>query len=137
MKNLANYKIPVRSREYLIQAIFQMLFDNQIADNIIAQFKEEHKTKKVDFDLFSRSLLSIEKNIKKIESAINSLKIKNSSLELIDKSILYFAINEMLFGELDKLIVIDESLRLSKKFSSPDSYKFINVSLDKFLKTLK
>ena len=137
MKNLANYKIPVRSREYLIQAIFQMLFDNQIADNIIAQFKEEHKTKKVDFDLFSRSLLSIEKNIKKIESAINSLNIKNSSLELIDKSILYFAINEMLYGELDKPVVIDESLRLSKKFSSPDSYKFINVSLDKFLKTLK
>lgn len=137
MKNLANYKIPVRSREYLIQAIFQMLFDNQIADNIIAQFKEEHKTKKVDFDLFSKSLLSIEKNIKKIESAINSLKIKNSSLELIDKSILYFAINEMLFGELDKPVVIDESLRLSKKFSSPDSYKFINVSLDKFFKTLK
>ena len=137
MKNLANYKIPVRSREYLIQAIFQMLFNNQIADNIIAQFKEEHKTKKVDFDLFSKSLLSIEKNIKKIESAMNSLKIKNSSLELIDKSILYFAINEMLFGELDKPVVIDESLRLSKKFSSPDSYKFINVSLDKFLKTLK
>ena len=136
MKNLANYKIPVRSREYLIQAIFQMLFDNQIATNIIAQFKEEHKTKKVDFDLFSKSLLSIEKNIKKIESAVNSLKIKNSSLELIDKSILYFAINEMLFGELDKPVVIDESLRLSKKFSSPDSYKFINVSLDKFLKTL-
>ena len=79
----------------------------------------------------------IEENIKKIESAVNSLKIKNSSLELIDKSILYFAINEMLFGELDKPIVIDESLRLSKKFSSPDSYKFINVSLDKFLKTLK
>jgi N utilization substance protein B len=137
MKNLANYKIPVRSREYLIQAIFQMLFDNQIADKIITQFKEEHKTKKVDFDLFSKSLLSIEKNIKKIESAVNSLKIKNSSLELIDKSILYFAINEMLFGELDKPVVIDESLRLSKKFSSPDSYKFINVSLDKFLKTLK
>ena len=137
MKNLANYKIPVRSREYLIQAIFQMLFDNQIADKIISQFKEEHKTKKVDFDLFSKSLLSIEKNIKKIESAVNSLKIKNSSLELIDKSILYFAINEMLFGELDKPVVIDESLRLSKKFSSPESYKFINVSLDRFLKTLK
>ncbi len=137
MKNLANYKIPVRSREYLIQAIFQMLFDNQIADKIITQFKEEHKTKKVDFDLFSKSLLSIEKNIKKIDSAVNSLKIKNSSLELIDKSILYFAINEMLFGELDKPVVIDESLRLSKKFSSPESYKFINVSLDKFLKTLK
>ena len=76
----------------------------------------------------------LDKNLcKKI---IKSLSIKNTSVELIDKSILYFAINEMLFGELDKPIIIDESLRLSKKFSSPESYKFINASLDKFLKTI-
>ena len=136
MKNLANFKTAVRSREYLIQAIFQMLFDNQVASKIIVQFKIEHKSKKVDFELFSNSLLSIEKNIKKIESIISKLDIKDSSIELIDKSILCFAINEMLFGELDKPVVIDEALRLSKKFSSPDSYKFINVSLDKFLKSI-
>ena len=136
MKNLANFKIAVRTREYLIQAIFQMLFDNQKAIKIIKQFKEEHKTKKVDFKMFSASIKSIEKNKERIEAAIESLSIKNSSIELIDKSILYFAINEMLFGELDKPITIDESLRLSKKFSSPDSYKFINASLDKFLKTI-
>jgi|TARA_B100000965_G_scaffold286563_1_gene244417 N utilization substance protein B len=136
MKNLANFKIAVRTREYLIQAIFQMLFDNQKAIKIIKQFKEEHKTKKVDFKMFSASIKSIEKNKERIEAAIESLSIKNSSIELIDKSILYFAINEMLFGELDKPITIDESLRLSKKFSSPDSYKFINASLDKFLKAI-
>ena len=136
MKNLANFKIAVRTREYLIQAIFQMLFDNQKAIKIIKQFKEEHKTKKVDFEMFSASIKSIEKNKERIEAAIESLSIKNSSIELIDKSILYFAINEMLFGELDKPITIDESLRLSKKFSSPDSYKFINASLDKFLKAI-
>jgi N utilization substance protein B len=136
MKNLANFKIAIRTREYLIQAIFQMLFDNQKAIKIIKQFKEEHKTKKVDFKMFSASIKSIEKNKERIEAAIESLSIKNSSIELIDKSILYFAINEMLFGELDKPIVIDESLRLSKKFSSPESYKFINASLDKFLKTI-
>ena len=136
MKNLANFKIAVKTREYLIQAIFQMLFDNQKAIKIIKQFKEEHKTKKVDFKMFSVSIKSIEKNKERIEAAIESLSIKNSSIELIDKSILYFAINEILFGELDKPITIDESLRLSKKFSSPDSYKFINASLDKFLKAI-
>ena len=135
MKNLANFKIAVRTREYLIQAIFQMLFDHQEAKKIIKQFKEEHKTKKVDFKMFSLSLKSINKNKKKIESILASLKIKSSSIELIDKSILFFAINEMLFGNLDKPIAIDESLRLSKKFSSPESYKFINASLDKFLKS--
>ena len=136
MKNLANFKIAIRTREYLIQAIFQMLFDNQKAAKIIKQFKEEHKNKKVDFKMFSASIKSVEKNKEKIEASIASLSIKNTSVELIDKSILYFAINEMLFGELDKPIVIDESLRLSKKFSSPESYKFINASLDKFLKTI-
>jgi N utilization substance protein B len=136
MKNLANFKIAIRTREYLIQAIFQMLFDNQKATKIIKQFKKEHKTKKVDFEMFSASIKSVEKNKEKIEASIESLSIKNTSVELIDKSILYFAINEMLFGELDKPIVIDESLRLSKKFSSPESYKFINASLDKFLKTI-
>jgi len=136
MKNLANFKIAIRTREYLIQAIFQMLFDDQKATKIIKQFKEEHKNKKVDFKMFSASIRSVEKNKEKIEASIESLSIKNTSVELIDKSILYFAINEMLFGELDKPIVIDESLRLSKKFSSPESYKFINASLDKFLKTI-
>ncbi len=136
MKNLANFKIAIRTREYLIQAIFQMLFDDQRAIKIIKQFKEEHKTKKVDFEMFSASIKSVEKNKEKIEATMESLSIKNTSVEIIDKSILYFAINEMLFGELDKPIIIDESLRLSKKFSSPESYKFINASLDKFLKTI-
>ena len=134
MKNLASFKVSVRTREYLIQAIFQMLFDNQKASKIIKQFKEVHKTKKVDFKMFTSSMKSIEKNIKKIENTITSLSIQTSNIELIDKSILYFAINEMLYGELDKPVIIDESLRLSKKFSNPESYKFINATLDKFLK---
>jgi|TARA_B100000524_G_C23604161_1_gene353704 N utilization substance protein B len=136
MKSLANFKVAVRTREYLIQAIFQMLFDNQKASKIIKQFKEEHKTKKVDFKMFTSSMKSIEKHKKEIEDAVISLNITQSNIELIDKSILYFAINEMLYGELDKPVAIDESLRLSKKFSSPDSYKFINAGLDKFLKSI-
>tara|TARA_B100001540_G_scaffold316648_1_gene347088 strand:+ start:1693 stop:2106 length:414 start_codon:yes stop_codon:yes gene_type:complete len=137
MKNLANFKVAVKTREYLIQAIFQMLFSDQKASQIINQFKNEHKNKKVDFILFANSLNSIQNNRRKIESILISLKIKDSNIEIIDKSILYFAINEMITGDLDKLVVIDESLRLSKKFSSPESYKFINASLDKYLKTHK
>ena len=137
MKNLANYKISVRTREYLIQAIYQMIFDNQGSSVIISQFKNEHKAKKVDFKMFSQSLKSIEKNKIKIDAVIDSLDIKKSSIQIIDKSILYFAINEILYGSLDQPITIDESIRLSKKFSSPDSFKFINASLDKFIKKLR
>ena len=58
MKNLANFKIAVKTREYLIQAIFQMLFSDQEAAEIINQFKNEHQDKKVDFAMFTKSLNS-------------------------------------------------------------------------------
>ena len=134
MKNLSNFKIIIKTREYLIQAIYQMLFSNDSIQKIITQFKEEHKDKKVDFIEFSDSLESIDKNKKEIESVIKSADISSSSIELIDKSILIFAINEMFYGTLDKPVIIDESIRLAKKFSSPDSYKFLNATLDKILK---
>ena len=137
MKNLTNFKVAVKTREYLIQAIFQMLFSDQKASQIINQFKNEHKNKKVDFALITNSLNYIQNNRRRIESILISLNIKDSNIEIIDKSIMYFAINEMIRGDLDRPVVIDESLRLSKKFSSPESYKFINASLDKYLKTHK
>ena len=112
-----------------------MLFSNQEAAEIINQFKNEHQDKKVDFAMFTKSLNSIQNNRKKIDSILVSLNIKDSNIEIIDKSVMYFAINEMITGNLDRPVVIDESLRLSKKFSSPESYKFINASLDKYLKT--
>ena len=56
MKNLANFKVEVRTREYLIQAIYQYFFSKQDTSDIIDQFKDEHKNKKVNFDVFSSSL---------------------------------------------------------------------------------
>ena len=135
MKNLANFKVEVRTREYLVQAIYQYFFCKQDTSDIIDQFKDEHKNKKVNFDVFSSSLESIKDNEERLKKILESLGVKDSNMDLIDKSILYFALNEMIFGNLDKPIVIDESLRLSKKFSSPDSYKFINANLDKYLKS--
>ena len=134
MKNLANFKTQIRTREYLIQAIYQYFFNNQEISDIVNQFKDEHKNKKVDFDTFSLSLESIKNNESEFKEILDSMNVEDSNMDLIDKSILYFALNEMIYGELDKPVIIDESLRLSKKFSSPESYKFINANLDRYLK---
>ena len=134
MKNLANFKIQIRTREYLVQAIYQYFFNNQEVSDIVDQFKNEHRNKKVDFEKFSSSLESIKNNKSEFKEILDSIDVKDSNMDLIDKSILYFALNEMIYGELDKPVIIDESLRLSRKFSSPESYKFINANLDKYLK---
>ena len=137
MKNLANFKIALKTREYLVQAIYQMFFNNQNPIEIIEQFKKEHELQKVDFENFSESLISINKYKEEFKKILIYLEIQDKDINLLDKSIIYFAINELKFGNLDPLVVIDESLRLSKKFSNPDSYKFINACLDKYIKNPK
>lgn len=137
MKNLASHKVAIRSREYLVQAIYQLFFNEQDVEDIIDQFKDEHKNKKVDFELFSSSLKSIQENRSELKNILDGLGVNDPDMDLIDKAIFYFALNEMVFGVLDHPIVIDESIRLARKFSSPDSYKFINANLDKFLKDKK
>jgi N utilization substance protein B len=137
MKNLASHKAAIRSREYLVQAVYQLFFNEQDVEDIIDQFKDEHKNKKVDFELFSSSLKSIQENRSELKNILDGLGVNDPDMDLIDKAIFYFALNEMAFGVLDHPIVIDESIRLARKFSSPDSYKFINANLDKFLKDKK
>ena len=136
MKNLVNFKVALKTREYLVQAIYQMFFNNQNPIEIIEQFKKEHELQKVDFENFSESLISINKYKEEFKKILIYLEIQDKDINLLDKSIIYFAINELKFGNLDPLVVIDESLRLSKKFSNPDSYKFINANLDKYLKSI-
>ena len=137
MKNLASHKVAIRSREYLVQAVYQLFFNEQDVEDIIDQFIDEHKNKKVDFELFSSSLKSIQENRAELKNILNSLGVNDPDMDLIDKAIFYFALNEMVYGVLDHPIVLDESIRLARKFSSPDSYKFINANLDKFLKDEK
>ena len=137
MKNLVNFKVALKTREYLVQAIYQMFFNNQNPIEIIEHFKKEHELQKLDFENFSESLLSINKYKEEFKKILIYLEIQDKDINLLDKSIIYFAINELKFGNLDPLVVIDESLRLSKKFSNPDSYKFINACLDKYIKNPK
>lgn len=137
MKNLVNFKVALKTREYLVQAIYQMFFNNQDPIEIIKQFKKEHELQKVDFENFSESLISINKYKEEFKKILIYLEIQDKDINLLDKSIIYFAINELKFGDLDPPVVIDESIRLSKKFSNPDSYKFINACLDKYIKNPK
>ena len=48
MKNLAKHKLAVKTREVIVQAIYQYLFENTPSKEILEQFKKEHKSKKVE-----------------------------------------------------------------------------------------
>ena len=133
MKNLAKHKKNIQTREISVQAIYQLLFDSTIkTKKIIKQFQEENSPKRVNFQMFS----SYVQEIKNKESYLNAIfeKLEINDTDLIDKAIIFLGIIELEQEKFPKEVTFDECIRLARKFSNPESYKFINACLDKFSK---
>ena len=71
MKNLAKHKIAIKTREVLVQAIYQHLFEKTPSQEILKQFKKEHRSEKVDFKRFKLCLDALIKDNEVIEKTIS------------------------------------------------------------------
>jgi len=57
------------------------------------------------------------------------------SIETMEENILLLSLAENELENTHKNILIDEAVRLSKKFGADNSYKFINATLEKILES--
>ena len=134
-KNLGKYKQELQTRECLVQAIYQYIFHESNLHFLIDQFLKENTPKKISFNYFKQRLENIFEQADDLREITRDLKNnEGESLEIIDEAILWLGIIEIRTNELDHPIVIDECIRLAKKFSNPNSYKFVNAKLDELLK---
>ena len=135
-KNLGKYKQELKTRECLVQAIYQYIFQESNLNSLVDQFLKENTPKKISFNYFKKRLENIFEHSDDLKGITRIQKNKKSeNLEKIDEAIIWLGIVEIRANELDHPIVIDECIRLAKKFSNPNSYKFVNAKLDEWLKT--
>ena len=135
-KNLGKYKQELKTRECLVQAIYQFIFQESNLNSLIDQFLKENTPKKISFNYFKKRLENIFEHSDDLKSITRSTTKTNvENIEKIDEAIIWLGIVEIRANELDHPIVIDECIRLAKKFSNPNSYKFVNAKLDEWLKT--
>ena len=137
-KNLGKYKQELQTRECLVQAIYQYIFHESNLNFLIDQFLKENTPKKISFNYFKKRLENIFEHSDDLKSITRSTTKTNvENIEKIDEAIIWLGIVEIRANELDHPIVIDECIRLAKKFSNPNSYKFVNAKLDEWLKKAK
>lgn len=137
-KNLGKYKQELKTRECLVQAIYQFIFQESNLNSLIDQFLKENTPKKISFNYFKKRLENIFEHSDDLKRITRSTKkTSGENIEKIDEAIIWLGIVEIRANELDHPIVIDECIRLAKKFSNPNSYKFVNAKLDEWLKKAK
>ena len=130
MVRLKKLPSPAKKRELIMQALYQKEISGCSNTEVIKQFKQSHRS--IDLDAFEIVLKTIKKNNSEIDQQIEKFsKVKLTEITEIEISILRLAIYELKENLLDKAIVINEAIRLAKKFGQDSSHKFVNAILDK------
>ena len=139
MKNLSQHKEKVNARELLVQALYEYSFGHNEAKSIEESFRKDFTKTKVDYIFFRNTFNHITENIKKLkETILESAELEVfgiKSIETMEENILLIIMAENALEETPREILIDEGVRLSKKFCSENSYKFINATLEKILES--
>jgi len=122
-----------QARESVIGLLYAYDLGNEgivkFVDEILEDKKIRNKQKEFALDLFNGVVEHIEAINEEIVSHLTQGGIKD--IGSVEKSILRLAIFEIMFKGLEKAIVINEAIELSKKLASDGAPKFINGLLDK------
>jgi N utilization substance protein B len=121
-----------QARESVIGLLYAYDLGNvgivKFVDEILEDKKIRNKQKEFALGLFNGVIENIEAIDEEIKSHLTQGGIDDTGS--VEKSILRLAVYEILFTSLDKPVVINEAIELSKKLASDGAPKFMNGLLD-------
>ena len=122
---------PVRSRDKVLQSLYEIDLGGSNAKEIL---KDKEMQKR--YPHFKDLLIGVTESMSNLDCLLQQLMDRDLlGLDPIERNALRLAIYEMLNSDLDKPIIINESIRLTKKYGAVDGHKYVNAVLDKALKT--
>tara|TARA_Y100000766_G_scaffold230008_1_gene203691 strand:+ start:120 stop:530 length:411 start_codon:yes stop_codon:yes gene_type:complete len=122
---------PVRSRDKVLQSLYEIDLGGSDAKEIL---KDKEMQKK--YPHFKDLLIGVTESMPNLDNLLQQLMDRDLlGLDPIERNALRLGIYEMLNSDLDKPIIINESIRLTKKYGAVDGHKYVNAVLDKALKT--
>ena len=125
-----------QARESVIGLLYAYDLGNEgivkFVDEILEDKKIRNQQKEFALKIFNGTVTNLETIDNEIITHLNQRTLED--LGSVEKSILRLAVYEILFEDLQKAIVINEAIELSKRLASDGAPKFVNGLLDKIEK---
>jgi N utilization substance protein B len=124
------------ARRYALQAIYQWQVAGASATTIEAEFLKHHIDKKLDLAYFKELLHGTSSMKDDIDNEMRPFLGRSiQEIDPVELAMLRIAIYEILKRpDVPYRVVINEALKLTKKFGSVDGHKFVNGVLDRVAK---
>ena len=130
-----------KSREMVLQMLFQSDMGKQNAEQVRRTFWAEHATASAEVRGFADDLFRVATDrVGEIDSLIekHAEHWRMERMAAVDRNLLRAAVAELLgYPETPRAVVINEALEIARKFSTPESVHFVNGVLDSVGKELE
>tara|TARA_B100000900_G_C20582402_1_gene718080 strand:- start:473 stop:865 length:393 start_codon:yes stop_codon:yes gene_type:complete len=122
------YKPQLIARESAIKILYQMMINDVSLNEVMPSFVEKRP---YDIELLDKILDKYVNNKDKIIKLLHKkTDISFDNIPILDLCIIQISICEYMFVNNQKKIIINEYINISKKYSSPKMYTFLNKILD-------
>lgn len=130
------------AREFALQALFHLEFNEAETQSILENIKEENKSLTSSAMMYAQQLVdgvTAQKEVIDAELSMYAQDWKVSRMPAVDRNILRIAVYEMKHQaeKIDDGIAINEAVELAKRFGTDRSPKFINGVLGKLSRAAK
>jgi len=130
-----------KSRELVLQMLFQADMGRQTAEQVRRTFWMEHNTTPAEVRSFAEELFGVATDRSaEIDRLIegHAEHWRMDRMAAVDRNLLRAAVTELIaFPATPRAVVINEALEIARKFSSPESVQFINGVLDSVARELE
>lgn len=128
-----------KARHFAVQALYQRILAGASAAQIEAQFRVDHDMTGADLGYFHEALFSVIEQNDALDALFEPLLDRSlGDLDPVSLAQLRLSTWEMQSRpDVPWRVVIEEAIRLSRKFGPTDSYKYLNAVLDKLARQLR
>jgi len=128
-----------KARHYAVQALYQHILTSDSAAKIEAEFRVDYDMSAVDLAYFHELLSSVIAQAGDLDALFDPYIDRDiKELDPVSLAQLRLSTYEMQSRlDVPYLVVIEEAIRLSKKFGPTDSYKYLNGVLDRLSRDLR
>jgi N utilization substance protein B len=128
-----------RARGLLIKALYQWQLAGHSCEELLAQYSALAEFSRIDQVFFEDLLARVLNDADALDQVIAEYADRGlSQLDAVARAILLLSLAELKFrDDVPVKVVIDEAVKLAKRYGATDSYRFINAVLDKAAKRLR
>lgn len=128
-----------KARHYAVQALYQHILTGDSAAKIEAEFRVDYDISAVDLVYFHEVLSHVIAQTGDLDALFDQYIDRDiKELDPVSLAQLRLSTYEMQSRlDVPYLVVIEEAIRLSKKFGPTDSYKYLNGVLDRLSRDLR